>query len=404
MASVAEPGQAVDVTIIGGCGHVGLPLAAAFAAAGKTVLAFDTDAVRVKRVNAGEAPFIDKGLNELLPKVIADGALSCTTDAGAISRAQAIVTVIGTPVDEHLNPRFDLVQNVIQDNRRHLRNGQLMVLRSTLYPGTTQRVATLLEQLGVDIDVAVCPERVAEGVALEEIGLLPQIVAGTSPRAQCRAEELFGCLTGRIMPMKPMAAELAKLFTNAWRYIQFATANQFYMIANDYGIDFYEIHRAMTQDYPRAKGFPTAGFAAGPCLFKDTMQLSSFHNNSFFLGHAAMLINEGLPNYLVNRLSERYDLRAMAVGILGMTFKADSDDPRDSLSFKLHRILQTECSEVICTDPHLYLPWLSSLEETLSKADLIIIGAPHRQYLGLDFGRTPVVDIWNLSEHGSAIV
>src|SRR5262249_55627282 len=154
--------------------------------------------------------------------------------------------------------------------------------------------------------------------------------------------------TQDLIPLPPLGAELAKLYNNAWRYIQFAAANQFYMIANDYGVDFYEIHRAMTEKYPRAKGFPKAGFAAGPCLFKDTMQLSTFDNNAFFLGHSAMLVNEGLPNYLVRRAAQRYQLRDKTAAILGMTFKADSDDPRDSLSFKLKKSLLVECKEVLC--------------------------------------------------------
>jgi len=404
VADSKRPSDAVDVVIIGGCGHVGLPLGLALANAGKTVVAYDTDAEKAAATNAGRMPFIDKGADELLPRVLADGTFRSTGDASVIARAEVIVLVIGTPVDEHLNPRFDLIREVIQDNRRYLRDGQLIVLRSTLYPGTTERVAGLIKEEGLDIDVAVCPERVAEGTALEEIESLPQIVAGTSERAQRRAEELFRRLTPDVIPMKPLAAELAKLFTNAWRYIQFATANQFYMIANDYGIDFYEVHRAMTEKYPRAKGFPKAGFAAGPCLFKDTMQLSAFHSNSFFLGHSAMLINEGLPNYLVRRLSRRYDLSKMAVGILGMTFKADSDDPRDSLSFKLRRVLQAECRDVLCTDPYLDLPWLTPLEDTLAKADLIIIGAPHKAYRNLDFGGTPVVDVWDMTKRGGAVV
>ncbi len=394
----------VDIVIVGGCGHVGLPLGLAFADAGKKVVALDIDEAKVKATSAGRMPFADRGADELLPKVLANGMFGCTSDGSVIAKADIIVTVVGTPVDEHLNPRFDLMRDVIRQNRAYLRDGQLLVLRSTLYPGTTKRVGDLLEREGLDIDVAFCPERVAEGVALEEIRSLPQIVAGVTERACERASQLFRHLTPDIIPLDPIAAELTKLFTNAWRYIRFATANQFYMIANDYGIDFYDIHRAMTHKYPRAKGFPGAGFAAGPCLFKDTMQLSAFHNNSFFLGHAAMLINEGLPNYLVQRLSHAYNLREMAVGVLGMTFKADSDDPRDSLSFKLRRILQAECREVLCNDPHLDYPWLTSLEETLARSDLVIIGVPHSAYQGIDFGDTPVVDIWNTHKKGGSVL
>jgi UDP-N-acetyl-D-mannosaminuronic acid dehydrogenase len=383
-----------EITILGGCGHVGLPLALAFARAGRKVVAYDIDADAVERVNAGEMPFLDKGADELLTQVLADGTLRCSTDPACLNEAEVVITVTGTPVDEHLNPRLELILNVLEEHKGRWRDGQLFIVRSTVFPGTTAQVASRLAQIG-DIDVAFCPERVAEGVALEEITSLPQLVAGCSPRAQERAEALFKQLTDTVIPLEPQAAELSKLFTNAWRYVQFAVANQFFMIANNYGVDFYDVHRAMTQDYPRGKGFPRAGFAAGPCLFKDTMQLSAFDQNHFFLGHSAMLVNEGLPSYLVQRARRRFELADKTVGILGMTFKKDSDDPRDSLSFKLRRLLRTECREVRCHDPFLAADWLRPLEEVL-KADVLIVGAPHSAYQGLETGETPVLDVWNV--------
>jgi len=393
-----------DIVIIGGCGHVGLPLGLSFAQAGKKVVAVDNSGPRVAQANAGVMPFVDEGADELLKKVLASGNFRATTDPKVISDAKVVITVIGTPLDEHLNPRFEVYQDLIDEERSHLRSGQLLILRSTLYPGTTDRMAKALANEGFDIDVAFCPERVAEGFALKEIASLPQIVSGCSERAQTRAEELFKNLTPWIIPLKPIAAELAKLYNNSWRYIQFAVANQFYMIANDYGIDFYEVHQAMTDRYPRARGFPRAGFAAGPCLFKDTMQLSCFNNNALFLGHAAMLVNEGLPHYVVRRAAARWDLSKMVAGILGMTFKADSDDTRDSLSFKLKKALAVECKEVLCSDPFIEDPAFTSLEDTLKRADILFIGAPHTIYKSLDFGKTPVIDIWNATKNGMTVI
>jgi len=393
-----------DIVIIGGCGHVGLPLGLAFARAGKKVVALDLDRAKVALASEGKMPFMDAGADALLPKVLADGTFRCTTDANAIREADVVITVIGTPLDAHLNPRFEVYADLLEKDRSHLRKGQLLVLRSTVYPGTTDRVARRLAESGAGVDVAFCPERVAEGVALEEITSLPQIVAGTNEVSQARAEALFRALTPDIVRMKPIGAELAKLYNNAWRYIQFAVANQFYMICNDQGVDFYEIHRAMTEKYPRAKGFPKAGFAAGPCLFKDTMQLSAFDNNAFFLGHSAMLVNEGLPSYLVRRAAARYDLPKMTAAILGMTFKADSDDPRDSLSYKLKKGLAVECKEVLCCDPFLHDDSVVPVEEALRRADIVFIGAPHTAWKTIDFGKKPVVDIWNATRGGSAVV
>ncbi len=396
--------QESDIVIIGGCGHVGLPLGLAFARAGKRVVALDIDAAKVATVNAGRMPFRDRGADDLLPQVLARGMFRATSDDAVLAHAESIITVVGTPVDEYLNPRLYLVTELLRQCLPRLKSGQLFLLRSTIYPGTTQRVEGMLREQGLDIDVAFCPERVAEGVALEEITTLPQIVAGCSERAQRRAEDLFRILTPDLVAMKPLSAELTKLFNNAWRYSQFALANQFYMIANDHGIDFYDIHRAMTEHYPRAHGFPRAGFAAGPCLFKDTVQLGAFHNNAFFMGQAAVMINEGLPNYLVQRVARRFPLGKSVVGILGMTFKADSDDPRDSLAFKLRKILQTECREVLCTDPFLNDPSLRPLEELLRRADLLFVGVPHSAYRELDFGKTPVVDVWNMTPQRMDVV
>lgn len=393
-----------DIVIIGGCGHVGLPLGLAFARAGKQVAALDLDAAKVALANSGRMPFLDAGADELLPQVLAAGTFRCTTDPSVISTADVVITVVGTPLDEHLNPRFDVYSDLIDQESSKLRKGQLLVLRSTVYPGTTERVARALRQSSIEVDVAFCPERVAEGVALEEIMSLPQLVAGTTERATERASELFRLLTQDVITMKPLEAELAKLYNNSWRYIQFAVANQFYMMANEHGADFYAIHRAMTDNYPRARGFPKAGFAAGPCLFKDTMQLSCFDNNAFFLGHSAMLVNEGLPNYLVRRAAARWDLRQMTVAILGMTFKADSDDPRDSLSFKLKKSLQVECRELLCCDPYLDGEGITPLDEALRRADLFFIGAPHTAYRALEFGDKPVVDIWKATRQGMSVV
>jgi UDP-N-acetyl-D-mannosaminuronic acid dehydrogenase len=219
-----------------------------------------------------------------------------------------VVVVIGTPVDEHLNPTFHSMRKFFSGLAAHLVDGQCIILRSTVYPGTTEKIRDLVAKAGKDVSVVFCPERVAEGKAMEELSSLPQIVSGYDERGVAMASELFGRIAKSIIRLEPLEAELTKIFANVWRYVQFATANQFFMIATDYGLDFYKIYDALTRDYPRMAGLPKSGFAAGPCLFKDTMQLAAATNNTFALGHAAMLINEGLPNFVVRHLKERHDL------------------------------------------------------------------------------------------------
>jgi len=385
-----------DVAIVGGCGHVGLPLGIAFADRGLHVVLIDIDAAAVDTVNDGRLPFSEPGALEPLRRVLDAGQLRATTDSTAVSDAEHVVIVIGTPIDEYLNPDLNAMRRALDEVSQQLVDGQLVVLRSTLYPGVTAMVERLVDQLSLHVDVAFCPERIAEGRAMIELFELPQIVASHSPEAADRATKLFRHIAPEIVYLEPQEAELAKLFTNAWRYIKFATANQLFMIANDFGLDYERIRTALTLDYPRAEDLPAAGFTAGPCLFKDTMQLAAFNNNNFPLGHASVMINEGLPLYVVARIERSYNLSGMTVGVLGMAFKAESDDIRSSLSYKLKQILAFKGAQVLAHDPYVTVdPDLVPLEKVLADADLIIIATPHHQYREI-VTDTPVVDVWDV--------
>ncbi len=393
----------LDVVVVGGGGHVGLPLGISFADTGARVALYDINAAVVEQINRGEMPFHERGAPEVLRRVREAGTLEATTDSEVIARAENVVVVIGTPIDDHLNPSAHVVPDAIAEFGGCLREGQLLVLRSTVYPGVSALVERLIERLGIDVDVAFCPERIAEGYAITELRELPQIVAGRTDRAKDRARALFERLTDTIVELSPEEAELAKLFTNSWRYIKFAAANQFYMIANEFGLDFETIRAALAYEYPRAADMPRAGFAAGPCLLKDTMQLAAFNNNNFALGHTSMIINEGLPLYVVSKLEERFEMSNMTVGLLGMAFKGESDDIRDSLSYKMKHILEFKAQEVLCTDPYVTVDDdLVPLEQVLDKAGLLIIAAPHKEYASLPV-TTPLIDIWGLTGHGTRV-
>ncbi len=392
-----------DVVVIGGCGHVGLPLAIMFASKSLKVVAFDTNTQVVATVNSGSMPFDEPGADDVLKQVLATKSFTASSDRQFVSLAEHVVVVIGTPVDEHLNPDPEAVPNVVMSLLDVLKDGQHLVLRSTIYPGVTKLVEKVIASSGKKIDISFCPERIAEGKAIEELVALPQIISGRTGIAVERAKELFSSLTQNVIVVTPEEAELAKLFTNTWRYIKFAAANQLYTIANDFGVDFERVRHAITTDYPRASDMPGAGFAAGPCLFKDTMQLAAFNNNNFTLGHSSMMINEGLPLYLVSRIEKKYDLTKMTVGVLGMAFKAESDDIRSSLSYKLKRILRFKALEVVCADSLVRDDdGLISETELLQKSDLIVIGAPHRRYASLEISK-PVIDIWNIRGQGVLI-
>ena len=391
----------LDVVVLGGGGHVGLPLSLTLADAGLCVGIYDTDQSTLDRIAAGEMPFLETGAEELLRKVLGTGRFEFAVDGSVIERTDTLIIVVGTPVDEFLGPSMTVFERVVNQVAPHLREGALVVLRSTVYPGTTAFVTQHLAEAGCNVDVAFCPERIAEGHALEELRTLPQIIGADDDRAADRATALFRRLVDKTVRTSTKEAELAKLFTNTWRYMKFAVANQFFMIADQAGVDYTNVLRAIREDYPRAADLPGPGFAAGPCLFKDAMQLAAFTSDHFPMGQAAMQVNEGLPAYIVAALERRYGgLQGKTVGILGMAFKAESDDTRASLSYKLRKLLSWAGARVVATDPYVEDDRLVTLDCVLDESDILVLGAPHRAYRGLEVGGRDVVDVWGVMGEG----
>lgn len=385
----------LDCVVLGGGGHVGLPLSLVLGQAGLRVGIYDTDAKTIERIARGEMPFMEQGAEQLLAQLLSAGCLELGSDASIIGRADTVIVVIGTPVDEFLRPSMSVFERTVDQLAPHLRADALVVLRSTVYPGTTEYVATNLSARGCRADVVVCPERIAEGHALEELTSLPQIVGSDDSAAGDRAEKLFRNLTPNIIRVSTKEAELAKLFTNAWRYMKFAVANQFFAIAHSAGVDYDRVQYAIRTDYPRAADLPSPGLAAGPCLLKDTMQLAAFTADHFPLGQSAMQVNEGLPAYMVEAMARRYgSLRGRTVGLLGMAFKAESDDIRSSLSYKLRKLLTWSGARVLCTDPYVADPRLVPLDQVIAEAEILVLGVPHRVYRDANLGDREVVDVW----------
>ena len=388
----------LDLVIVGGCGHVGLPLALALADCGYRVGINDIDQTKIEMVRSGQVPFRETGAEALLRKLLPTGRLELSRDPAMLERTRAVILVIGTPIDEFMNPSVRIFERVLDELTPHIGQGSLVVLRSTVFPGTTETVERRLRAAGIDADVAFCPERIAEGHALDELRTLPQIIGVTSDAAFDKARMLFERLgIVSVVRTTPLEAEIAKLLTNTWRYMKFAIANQFFQIVNRSGLDYNRVLNAIRQDYPRAADLPSPGFAAGPCLLKDTMQLSAFTPDHFPMGQAAMQVNEGLPGYIVDTLNSRHALLGRTVGILGMAFKGESDDPRASLSYKLRKLAQFKGARVLCTDPYIVDETFEPLDKVLRESEVLVVGAPHRAYRGLDLGDREVVDIWGIT-------
>jgi UDP-N-acetyl-D-mannosaminuronic acid dehydrogenase len=357
----------------------------------------DIDKAKVEMVSAGQVPFLENGAEELLKKILPTGRLELSTDPSMLKRTKTVILVIGTPIDEFMNPSVRIFDKVLDDLTPHIQKGSLVVLRSTVFPGTSETVERRLRATGIEAEVVFCPERIAEGHAIEELRTLPQLVGANSDVAYAKASELFERLGVTVVRTTPLEAELAKLLTNTWRYMKFAIANQFFQIAHRSGVDYNRVLNAIRQDYPRAQDLPAPGFAAGPCLLKDTMQLSAFTSDHFPMGQAAMQVNEGLPSYIVDTLNSRRPLLGRTVGILGMAFKGESDDPRASLSYKLRKLAQFKGAKVMCTDPYIEDPTFEPLDKVMRESEVLIVGAPHRAYRTLELDGREVVDVWGIT-------
>jgi UDP-N-acetyl-D-mannosaminuronic acid dehydrogenase len=389
--------ETYDVCVVGGAGHIGVPLSLVLAESGHKTLILDVNEAALQTMAAGELPFFEEGGKALLQKVLANKALAFSSDPKDVGNAPVVVITIGTPIDEFHNPNLSRLTVCLDGLMPHLRDDQTIILRSTVAPGTTAYIDNYLRRHGKKTRLAFCPERVVQGKGIEEIRGLPQLISGTSAEATAEAKKLFGSIASEVVEMTPLEAEFAKLICNAFRYIQFAATNQLYMMVESAGLNYSDLLAKMKRGYARMESIPGPGFAAGPCLMKDTMQLFAFQKQNFILGQVAMTINEGLPNFIVERLAAQFDLPKTRIGILGMAFKAESDDIRESLSYKLGKLLRFHGAQVSYSDEYAKDSTFVDKETLVRECDVIIVGVPHHAYRHLSVPvQKHVVDLWSV--------
>ena len=383
------------ISIIGGGGHIGLPLGILFADKGMNVSLYDKNKDLVKKINNCEFPFMEKGGNNLLKKN--KKKIHATTNKKSIIESNIIIICIGTPIKSS-KPDLDYFLRAFKEIKNLLKPHQLIIIRSSIFPGTCKKVYKILGKKFINISY--CPERVVQGNSISELPKLPQIISGLSNKSINDSKKIFKLVCKKIIVTSILEAELIKLFSNAWRYINFSISNEFYMICENFGINFNKLRKNMIYGYDRNKNIPTAGFAAGPCLYKDTGQLTFFLKKKFSLGKVSTEINEKLPYFLYKQLLDKYQnkLKKKTIGILGITFKADIDDTRDSLALKLFNLLKNKKLKVIFSDPYAQsLKNNLKVKEFLSRSDIIIIGAPHKLYKKIEIPRKKnLIDIWGL--------
>ncbi len=389
----------MKISIVGGGGRVGLPLGIVLADAGNSVSIIDLDKNRVNSINSRIMPFFESGAAELLNKLPLD-QLSASIENSKIEGTDVCILIVGTPVLEDGTPSANSLIQLVRDLVPHLINVKMLMLRSTVYPGITRQLKKLLQEYGLDITVSFCPERIAEGNAIKELKMLPQIVGAEDKMSIELSSQIFSTIGSKVIITSIEEAELIKLFANSYRYLQFGIANEFFEICKSNGINWENVWNGLTSDYPRAADLPKPGFAAGPCLVKDTHQLNYYYDNNFELGKSALQVNENLPEFLVSQLEADFDLKNLTIGILGMTFKGNVDDFRDSLSFKLLEILRKVAKDVICSDALLQKEYFVSENQILEDSDVIIIATPHDQYRAI-ITTKPIIDIWRITQNVS---
>jgi UDP-N-acetyl-D-mannosaminuronic acid dehydrogenase len=377
-----DPNSTADVSVIG-LGRVGLPLALSFADRGLDVIGIDNDPARLGSVRDGTMPFSETGAQALLDRVTASGRLSLSERVADAARAKHIVITLGTPSFSHIEIDMRDIRSALDDLLGALEPGHALTLRSTVAPGTTDFVAGYLTKhrgfrIGEDVYVAHAPERIAAGRFLEEIESLPCIVGGVGARSGEVVAELFGVFQAPIVQTTPVQAELAKIWANILRYTHFALPNLLMMDCERYGANVFEVIELVNRDYPRG-GLAQPGLTAGTCLRKD-FAFSEERSNAPGMLLAVSRVNESVPLFLVEGIKRRLgSLSGHKVAVLGLAFKADTDDERDSLAHKLIRLLERELADVVAHDPHVSTPTVA-FEEAVENADVAVIAANHSEF------------------------
>jgi UDP-N-acetyl-D-mannosaminuronic acid dehydrogenase len=410
----------MNVAVVG-LGRVGLPLALSFADRGLDVIGVEREQSVLEQVAAGRMPYRETGTQELLERVLqgnrsgagqpapsrTTGRLDTTRAVQDAAAADHIVLTLGTPAHVHIEIDMSQIKQVVDDLLPVLREGQSLILRSTVAPGTTDWVAGYIEQrrgfrVGEDLFVAHVPERIAANHFLEEIATLPCIVGGVGERSGVKAAELFEVFGAEVVQTTPVQAELAKIWTNILRYTEFALPNLLMMEAEQYDANVFEVIDLINRDYPRG-GIANPGLTAGACLRKD-FTFSEERSSAPGMLLAVSRVHETVPLFLVKGLKARLggSLRDRKIAVLGLTFKRDSDDLRDSLSFKLVRLLERELAHVARHDPHVSAG-SDPLEAALDGAEAVVVATNHSGFEEL-LARLPdgllLVDPWNVTGSG----
>lgn len=385
------------ISIIGGCGHIGLPLGVVFSMCGKNVNLVDINTKKIDCIKSGKYPYFEKDFDEK-EIILKNLSLNATDDKTTVQNSDVVIWAFPTFSDKLNDENIDTFINSIKQYENFYNKNQLFIIRSTIQIGAFNKIKTYLTNLlGEDISLTYCPERISESNAFRELKELPQIVAANNSQAFEKTKNLFSCLSVEIIELAPEEAEMSKLMLNAWRYMDFAISNNFYMLCQEQGLDFYRIFDAVKKDYPRAENFKKAGLVAGPCLTKDTQSLIKKFGKNFEMGSVALQINSSLPSFLVFELINKIgNIKNKKILILGTSFKADCDDKRGSLAFKVRDELLKQNAIPVISD--IYDDEPNQVEDLIAEVDAIILTVPHKEYKNFKPKEKPYIDCWGFWE------
>ncbi len=384
------------ISIIGGAGHVGFPLALAFANKNFDINIIDLNVENLNKIKTGTVPFYEVGAKKILQKCLKKNKLKFSSNLKSVKKSKYIIICIGTPINSKLKPETKKFFSFFSSLLKHISKDQIIIIRSSVFPGIIEKIVKKYKK--INNNISYCPERIVQSKALIELPILPQIISGISKKSVIESKKLFKKITNKIIISSVREAELIKLYSNANRYINFAIANQLYLMCENRNISFENVRKFMMKGYERNINLPSAGFSSGPCLLKDTMQLKSFYRGKFELGLSAMKINENnMIDLIINKLKKIKSYKNKIIGLMGVAFKAETDDIRDSLSIKLINKLEKMRLKVIYTDEYYLDKKIFSLKEFIKKCNVIIVGVPHKKYKKIKFPKNKYyIDVWNI--------
>ncbi len=381
-----------SISIIGGAGHIGLPLAVKFAENNFNICIIDKNKKNSIKIKNKIPPFKEKDLKNRLKNVINKNKISISTNLEEIQNSKYIFICLGTPISNNLKPDLNTFFNVIKTIKKYLNKDSHLVIRSSVLPGTCKKILKIISSKCSNLTY--CPERIVEGKSLHELPVIPQIISGSNTNTEKEVKKIFIKITKNIIFCNFIEAELSKIFSNMFRYINFAIPNEMYLISKKLGADFNKIWNVMKYKYPRNNGLAKAGFVGGPCLMKDTMQISYLFGKKVSLMNSAFETNEKLPEKILEIFHKEKNFKNKTIGILGLTFKPESDDLRGSTSFKLLKLLKKKRYKFLFSDPFIDLQDKISEKKLIRKSDIIIIGTNHKKYKNLKIDKKKtVIDI-----------